>query len=307
MNKIFDIFIKQVSQNEEIYARGIEEEIKTLISVAHKKGIRIVEIERMLKLQRGALYDWKRNESIPFSKLKQFNEILSRITENNVKEDVLIGLRFSRKNLQIPELNADLCYLVGYIYGDGTLSSYKTSPRIELYDSNKTFLRYIASLIQRLFNVRECNIIKDKRENCYRLRINHRLLLLFFNKVFEVPIGRKKGKLHIPHVIKHSKYIKDFICGFYDAEGHFYHNSKYGYRISLSQNDKSILEEIKAVLKSFGIKVTKIRENRKGYYELIIGRKKEFIKFVTIFASRHPDKIRRIKLAIDGKSTVENS
>jgi hypothetical protein len=306
MNKILNIFMERVHEDVEIYVRGLRNKLENLISVAHKKGIRTVELENVLKLRRDTLYDWKKNGSIPFSKLKQFNEIFSDIIGTNVSKNILIGLRFSRNNFRIPELNADLCYLVGYMYGDGTLSSHKTTPRIEFYDSNKIFLNYIASLVQTLFNIKNYKLRKDKRAKCYCLRINHKLLLLFFNKVFEMPIGRKKGKLHMPQVIKRSKYINDFICGFFDAEGHFYHDPRYGYKITLSQSDKFILEEIKNILESLGVKSIKVTEYRKGSYELRIPRKEEFIKFTAIFTSRHPDKVRRITLAIDGKSTVEN-
>lgn len=302
---LFNIFIKKICKEEEIYVRGLKREIENLISIAHEKGIKIVNLERTLRIRKDAIYEWKRYGSIPFPHFNQFNQLFSKLVGCSIdKNNLLLGLRFSHKNIKIPELNTELCYLVGYLYGDGTLSSHKETPRVEIYDSSRIFLQKIALSFKRLFNIDAYTLRKDRRgRSCYCLRFNSKILLLFFNKIFEMPIGKKKGKLHIPKVIKNTKFVRDFIAGLFDSDGHVYHTIEYGYRVTLAQSDKKILEEVAKILILYGIR-SKITNYRPYSYELKISNKYNFERFISIFRLKHPDKTSRIKLALKRKSTV---
>jgi hypothetical protein len=304
---IFELFINNISNQDKIYVRGLSNNIKYLVNAANKKRISATLLETEIGIKKHSI-NWWYTQGFPLSKLNKIIILYQKlIGEKILLNNARFGSKGSQANIRIPYLNKELAYLIGYLYGDGTLSLHKGSGRIEFYDSSKEFLMDISEIIKREFEYNNFKFMKDKRSNCFILRINSILLLFLFNELFEMPIGKKKGKLAIPELIKNPKYIKDFISGFFDAEGHIYYTPKYGYRITFTQNDKKILDEIKNVLNNFNISDIKITEYRKNMFELRINRKENFHKFINTFKINHPNRVSRIKQALEGMSTVKNS
>lgn len=304
--ELLDLFIKKISSRETVYVRNQNKQIEKLIKMAHSKGMKTKDLLKILSVNNATFQSWRRGEGIPISKIKEINSFsLEIIGEPIINEsNILIGVKKSHHNIRIPRLNEELCYLVGYLCGDGTLllNAKRRENRVEFDDICKEFLLEIASIIKNQFNIKNYTFGKDNKHNCYCLRFNSKLLLLFFNKIFEIPIGKKKGKLHIPKIIRESSFVRDFISGFFDAEGHIYYNpQRRYYHIVLAQRDKHFLQEIKEVLyNSFNISATLCKNDR-----LLITNKQNFIKFISQFNLRHPDKLSRIKLALDRKSTAK--
>jgi len=301
---LFDVFIKK-TENDEIYVRGLNREIKKLVFYFRKNNIRVWQLEEALGIKKHSI-NWWYDQGMPLSHLFNIKKIYNNTFKKGLpQKNIILSLRGSHHNIKIPKLNRKLAYVTGYLYGDGTLSSYKKGERLEFYDISKEYLEYTASNITNLFNIKTYSIKKDKRKECFQLRFNNKLLVLFFNKVFEVPIGKKKGKSKIPEIIKDSSYVLDFISGFFDAEGHVYYTPEYGYRISCAQCDNLFLKEISDAL--FKLKIAnKITNYRSRIYELRISNKENFYKFLSIFKLKHPAKTSRIKLALEKKSTIKH-
>ncbi len=307
INDVLENFINNISDKDRIYVRGLNLHIKSLVEIMNKKGISTSQLEKMIGIKWHSI-NWWYTQGFSLSRLQKLNEIYIRAFRKGLPLDTMrFGCKASPANIKIPPINKDVSYLLGYLYGDGTLYSSKKNSRIEFYDCSKEMLIKISNIIFNEFDFKDFKLIKDKRSNCYILRINSLVLGLLFNEILGVPKGKKKGKLKILRLIKDSRYIKEFISGFFDAEGHIYYTPKYGYRITLTQNDKFFLEEIHQILSFFNILNIKIVDYRgNGIFELRINTKKNFNKFISTFNLRHPDKQRRIELAIQGKSTVKN-
>lgn len=291
------LFIENLKYDDNVYIRGLGTYVKNLLN---KLGIR--KLRKILNTESSNIYSWTR-QGIPVKKIKDINELYIKQFKKPIPYyNAYFSVIKSPHNIKLPlKLSSKLCYLVGYLIGDGTIRIKNNKEyRIEFDDISKDFLLSIAKIIIKIFNINKYGLSKDRIHNCYCLRFNSKLLVLFFIIVFKIPSGKKKNKIKIPELIRKSKFLKDFVCGFFDAEGSIYYNPKhYYYNIVLTQKDKRMLKEIKDILQLYGIPVTRLTDDK-----LVITRKQNFLNFISKFKLKHPDKISRIKLALKRKSTV---
>jgi len=296
-----ELFLKQ--NIKDIYIKGLENYIRELRNKAKENNIKTKEIENRLNIRKYT-FNWWYRQGFPLNIFDKLNKIYFELTRKELPiNEILYSCKGTRhKSLRLPEkLNEDLAYLMGYILGDGHLSNYKKSLRLELYDVCKEHIINMKSLFKRYFNINRVYIFKDRGN--FVLRINSKVLLTFLNKIFEIPIG-KKEKIKIPLIIKEKDLIKEFIAGFFDAEGCIYHNKKYGYSLTISQYRKEILEEIKDYLKSIDI-YSKIRENRASSFELKIPRKENTLNFSKKIKLKNPNKILTLNKFLKGENTMK--
>ena len=70
------------------------------------------------------------------------------------------------------------------------------------------------------------------------------------NKEYGIPIGKKKGQLHIPlQLQKNEGFLKSYLRGLFDTDGSLYFRRKSGKVISIISRDHSFLKEVKNALK----------------------------------------------------------
>jgi hypothetical protein len=211
-----------------------------------------------------------------------------------------------KKITKLPrELTNDLAYYIGYLQGDGYLESDKKSfgfadeymGQIEKMKLITADLFGIESKIYELFS-------RLATKPCYHLVVNSFIATSFISVVFKINKGIKID-LRIPQIMFENKEIlKYYISGLYDADGTLpkHPDKVVQFFLDITMKDKVFMQEIKVVLKEFGIETLQLYERIAkspsgtkmfSSWEIRIRRRSEMLKFLQIIGFHHPDKLRR--------------
>ncbi|PIN93276.1 hypothetical protein COU61_00935 [Candidatus Pacearchaeota archaeon CG10_big_fil_rev_8_21_14_0_10_35_13] len=161
------------------------------------------------------------------------------------------GKKGKSKTIAVPkEINEDLAYIAGAIISDGHLS--KNSVDISCYEEG--FKDKVKEKLLKIFG---------KYESYYddnRVYLSNAFVPFFFNKVFEIPSGKKSYKVKIPEKIFKSdnKVISAFIAGLFDGDG----TAKSG--LSYKTYSKELAEGLTYLLSRLGI-YSYLRNNTKEW------------------------------------------
>jgi len=162
-------------------------------------------------------------------KIKKVTKLMNqtknmKVIKNDKRYSIVQIIRGSNKIVKIPHfLSEDLSYLVAAIICDGHLKKDKYRIYFEL-----TNIQVIKKFLEKMDNVFEIKAYyrkkMDKRGNrkmIYIVAINSKPVVVFLNKIFEVPRGKKSGKVKIPKNIMNSniKIKRAFIEGVFDTDG----------------------------------------------------------------------------------------
>ncbi len=151
--------------------------------------------------------------------------------------------------LQIPEeLNEGVAECLGYFLGDGNFE--KTS--IRLREEREDVIRHYKDVFERIFGI-ETRLSRVKNKNCWNLSINsvHVKSMFTFLKTHYMELISKSPK----------GVVAAFIRGFFDAEGHV---NRGGWKITVGNMDRTILEVIQMLLLRFGI-MSNLRKVKIGW------------------------------------------
>tara|TARA_Y100000310_G_scaffold345791_1_gene470000 strand:- start:9831 stop:10598 length:768 start_codon:yes stop_codon:yes gene_type:complete len=204
-------------------------------------------------------------------KIKYKNKANCRIKYGYGEKIVISGynMRVGRSphKLKIPRFfNCDLAYLSGYHLGDGYLEDFektfirigKGGYEIDYADKDKFQLELINRIIYQQFNYR-LRVFAHNTKKQYIARGKSKVYHWFLNQVLKIPYG-KRTDFKIPRwVYKDKSFIKNFLSGFFDAEGdvsrtinrRYKDKIYYILRIQITQKNSVILAEIQSVLKKY--------------------------------------------------------
>lgn len=229
-----------------------------------EKRISYFRLFEELNLVPRSAYYWIRNERpVPikiFWLLLQSTSLgfdLSKIMKN-----IKVGFRSGpRKRIcSLPfKLEPKLSYFVGYLMGDGCLV--KNDWTISICDEFESQIDYLDDILKKIFSL---SGKKNKGRGKTTFYIYSKGLWLYLNRVFEFPLGKKKGKLKIPKIInKASKKIKkEFVRGFVDADGGIARIEKYNKiprwlerspQITISQSTEIFIKDLKNIMLELGL------------------------------------------------------
>ena len=214
------------------------------------------------------------------------------------------------KRVFIPkELTPDLAYFVGYLQGDGCLTSDKKM--ITFSDEYIEQIEQINLVSEKLFGIRGHVYWKDskistKLSPC--LEIKNVVLNSFIHTVFKINLGEKQN-LKIPAIIKFDKeLLRSYLPGLYDSDGTLPKepDKAKDLFIDITMRDMCFIEEIKACLLLFGIETLKIYNRRhkspsseaiSSTYEIRIRKIGMLIRFLREIGFKHPNKsVRSVKM-----------
>lgn len=221
------------------------------------------------------------------------------------------------KGLKLPNtISPDLAYIVGVLAGDGNIFVRKDKHdyRIKCVGNPKDEIDFykeiIAPLFSKVFNI-ELDLKYQDSNTTYGFYIYSKSLVEFFNKIFELPIGRKYNKLKIPKIIKDNNLTADFIRGLADTDfGITFRGNRKFPSIVGSSKSKNFFQEIAKELRSMGFTLCtlydyKIIDSRlkKGYSiinRIEINGEKNFnlwMREVGFYSPKHLKKIEKMGVA----------
>ncbi len=202
-----------------------------------------------------------------------------------------------RKKVFIPSITScDLCQIVGYFIGDGTLGN----NFISFFDKNRLMLEHYNELIKKVFGITG-NIRKNKDENQYILNVSSKRLSLFFEKL-GIGISEKKiPKLF--HKVDNDS-LSFLLRGLFDAEGMVRFSPRK--LVALTSGFIRILEIVRLLLLRFGIlsslyqlkRTVKISDGAGSYSYVLSTSGEDLLKYKKYIGFSHPikkEKLEKIK------------
>lgn len=302
-NYLLDLTSKEDKKEAFLYLNDIEcfiEEIWNDIVEAEMGDLNIREfIPKKLNICSSTLYGYKNGrKAVPIQKVFKLLEIWEDKTGKSKKElekkiEHLHELNFSysthspHQKTILPEyISPKLTYLIGWMCGDGHLKK-SHNYLVKVSEKSKPQLkRVLKPLFKELFNV-EVPIFR-RYKGGYAIQIGSKPIFRFFKNVLNLETGK------IPGIVEDfkEKYLKHFLMGIFDSEGHVaddYLNSK----IVISQKSKKFLEKIQSYFKKLDTEFTGPykAETKKGVWHMIqIRKKSDILKFAEKFKTYHIDK-----------------
>jgi hypothetical protein len=183
------------------------------------------------------------------------------------------------KRTKIPlRLSKDLAFLIGAIIGDGHLRKSKYQIIIELTDKDllQEIVNIFNNIFERTFNLREVKERPNKKKS-WQIAVDGKSIFNLFNKVFEIPAGKKSHKVIVPNEIKKAnKTIKSsFLKGILLTEG-----GKRKRAYGMSTASKELWVDLINLFNELTIRVLKDKwvhkTYKKEYYGLVISEKDFF-------------------------------
>jgi len=180
--------------------------------------------------------------------------------------------RGSKKKFSIPlKITPELAYLVACIICDGHIRKDKYKIYFETVKEETT--KKFTEIFNYVFETNEKYKIRiERRENRqkpYRLSVNGKPVVLLFEKIFDIPRGKKSHLVYVPKGIMENSYDiqSAFLEGVFETDG-----GKRGKQLGLTSASKRFRDDTCKLINKFNIKVTKDewinKITKKRYYGL---------------------------------------
>lgn len=242
----------------------------------------------------------------PIKFLKGFAKHIDPGIFNKVYEMNNLQFTARTKKVLLPKsVSPELAYFIGYLQGDGCLTSDRK--RVLFADEYREQIVKMNELAQKLFGVTGDICVKTSKistKNSYSLEIKCLVLNSFIIHVFGINRGEKRN-LRIPPLIKSDKeLLRAYLPGLFDSDGTCPKEPATAKQlfIDVTLKDKEFIQEIKDALLNFDIETLKIFEriakspssdSISSSFELRIRRKKMLLKFLDEIGFNHPNKFQR--------------
>ncbi|MDO8428592.1 MAG: LAGLIDADG family homing endonuclease [Candidatus Diapherotrites archaeon] len=204
---------------------------------------------------KSAMNDWLIGRAtIPLSALEVLTEF-SCVDEVKQIKKTLTHVCGSRGGpIFVPkQLTSEMAFLVGAILGDGHLGDRTVS--FELTDEE--LIQKITAIANKLFQTdfahkKRIRLIRPNRKNSFTLYLDSKVITRFFNKFFEIPIGKKSDIIIVPSLIKSSsKEIQEaFLAGIFETDG-----CETKKEFTITTASEQFCNELYELIKGFGVPV----------------------------------------------------
>ena len=243
VSKIYIVFYIPKIMQYLLFKKG--EQTNFLREVKSKLNITWLTLSNFLGIDRSMIYHYLSEHSkIPLDSYKS----LCKLAKVDTKSMELIEIKNKVKPVFLPRsLTNSLAELIGIIAGDGHISGVNYEISVSGHkELDYNFLtKHVGNLIYNLFKL-PIKIKESKTSNGMRVTINSKLIVEYFSKKFDLPIGKKKGNLHIPKQIKEeNKFIIPYIRGLFDTDGSIYLRRKKNLVVCITSRDYAYLSEVK--------------------------------------------------------------
>jgi intein/homing endonuclease len=164
-------------------------------------------------------------------------------------------------SVKLPELSPELAEFLGALAGDGHLAPLKADiVLVADYDLDTHYItEHIPTLIRTLFGVNPRVRHIDNFARCY---FYSKILVNYLHNTFDIPVGKKKNRLHIPKtILANNLFLVPYLRGLFDTDGCIHQHHPTTAAIEYVSADSQFTEEVYAALKSLGFRVSKSRKS----------------------------------------------
>ena len=199
------------------------------------------------------------------------------------------------------EITKEFAELIGIMYGDGCLSSYKKKYIIYICGHKQDDRDYHEKTTKRLFLHifgKEVRIQERKKENALFIRFSDKKIFSILNSI-GIPIGKKYDYLKVPNcIVNNSNFAVCFVRGLADTDGSIifskqHRDTHYYPRIEIASKSKTFLEEVLLILTSNGFYGS---VSKKGiHYRLEIPGFKNLQRWLNLIGFNNPKHINKIE------------
>lgn len=255
------IFVKIDDKNRKILFDSLKESFKE----TWKK------IAKEFQISKAMLFYYK-NGKYPIPRFL-FDNLIKIGKVNIIYKEINKPQRFLKKEITLPSLNEKLAEVLGAINGDGYVSDINYEISITGSKLDKDYHQHLKEILENLFDLKFKLICQESK---VRLKTYSKELAHFLNKTYDVPLGKKTGRLRIPKKLNKKKLLIAYVRGLFDTDGSIYIRRKKDIVVEIISINPNYLAEIKNVLKTLGFKAGISGKN------LYIYDKKDVIKFFNL-------------------------
>ncbi|MCU4754132.1 MCM family protein [Halobacteria archaeon AArc-curdl1] len=235
-------------------------------SIAHiRKGLceefgTLREAAATLELPEDFVYDTIRNRHVPLERLER---ILDAIDTDLADLSIDRAMLRHGDSIRIPdEFDEDLCYLFGFVVGDGDISVSRRGDNrglVRISNSDESLLERAADIIDAKFDKRVEIEYQDDRVPCIRLN-SATVARLFANLGMKCP----KNDLEIDSRLTTCEHADAFLRGLLDADGSVSNRSNGGSSIHFSTISEPLAKQVQLMLETYGVNARVRERDRRG-------------------------------------------
>lgn len=209
------------------------------------------DIANALEITKGMIHFYLNGKS----KISKNNyEKLCKIAMIKPANQSYIAVKNKTQKIKIPKLNNDLAEFLGLLAGDGHVS--KVNYEVSVTCHKELDKDYATNRVTKLFlDLFSLNAIikENKNNNAMKCLVHSKMLSEYLTTYFQIPRGKKKGKLHIPIQIRTEKeLLASYVRGLFDTDGSIYLRRKSSLVLSIISRDPIFLNEVKNALTELG-------------------------------------------------------
>lgn len=242
---------------------------KELIHLYVEKNKTITEIAVLLGIAESTVYDRLQRLDIPSLRHK-------KLGYNNTHRDIVIPSNYSE----------DLAECVGILLGDGHLSP--TQITVTLGTKEHAYVRYVATLMQRLFAVKP-RILK-KKQGHYVVYLGSTELVKWFLSM-GLAHHKVRSQVSMPSwIFADARFMRRALRGLWDTDGSVY-KLRFGIQFSFCNCSEPLLCSVRMLLSQLGFHPSEIA--RAGTPRIYLTRREELYTFFNTIGFKNPKHSRR--------------
>jgi predicted transcriptional regulator len=207
------------------------------------------------------------------------------------------------KPINLPKnITGDLAEEVGIHISDGQMRKDRVFYYGHAEDDRPYLLHRVRPLLKGLFGHENVSFNEHEEQTLIELVMFSRKLVRFKNKVFGLPIGKKKG-ITIPNrVFGHRGMVKRVLCGLFDGDGSLSFKSKWGMGhnypvISYSSISEPLMRQLQKQLRSLGFVIPKkLWERNNGTWYLAINGDRNYERWMNMIGFNNPKHLTKVVL-----------
>lgn len=222
--------------------------------------------------------------------------LLTKIDINKLQDKIELKISKSGNYLKIGplvEIDKEWVYVGELIKGDGHIPS--NFWNITFVNNNKGLIKHVENFFISL-GIKQTQITIIEREDANFLIIRSSVLAHIFNKILDVPFGKKDEIKISDFVLSDNSLSIAAVRGAFDAEGSVTFTGSR--RISITSNSKKWLLDIEQILSKLRIesKIFEDKSKRKEpIYRVLIFHKSNLKKFLEIIKPLHQKRKEKLK------------